>query len=105
MKIRTQSLYIRTRWLKQPMQSGAYRTWLIDRGSLTQRLQVKSKHFNVRALILNRAKPQIDEAKILNIPIGTVRSRLHRARALLKDSLATYAKSKGYGADTLSDLD
>jgi RNA polymerase sigma-70 factor (ECF subfamily) len=35
-------------------------------------------------------------ARILNIPIGTVRSRLHRARALLKDSLATYAKSKGY---------
>ena len=68
MKIRTQSLYIRTRWLKQPIQSGAYRTWLIDRGSLTQRLQAKSKHFNVRALRLNRGKPQIDEAKILKIP-------------------------------------
>lgn len=68
MKIRTQSLYIRTRWIKQPMHSGAYRTWLIDRGSLTQRLQAKSQHFNVRALRLNRTKPQIDEAKILKIP-------------------------------------
>jgi chorismate--pyruvate lyase len=67
-KIRSQSPSIRTRWLKQPIQSGAYRTWLIDRGSLTQRLQAKSRYFNVRALRLNRAKPQMDEAKILNIP-------------------------------------
>jgi RNA polymerase sigma-70 factor (ECF subfamily) len=35
-------------------------------------------------------------AKILDIPIGTVRSRLHRARALLKDKLSEYAKEMGY---------
>lgn len=35
-------------------------------------------------------------AKILDIPIGTVRSRLHRARALLKTKLVSYAKAKGY---------
>ena len=35
-------------------------------------------------------------AKILDIPIGTVRSRLHRARALLKEKLSAYAKSMGY---------
>ena len=35
-------------------------------------------------------------ARILNIPIGTVRSRLHRARAILKENLASYAKTKGY---------
>lgn len=35
-------------------------------------------------------------AKILDIPIGTVRSRLHRARNLLKDKLRTYAKTMGY---------
>jgi RNA polymerase sigma-70 factor (ECF subfamily) len=34
-------------------------------------------------------------AKILDIPIGTVRSRLHRARNLLKEKLSEYAKSKG----------
>ncbi|MCU0418256.1 MAG: sigma-70 family RNA polymerase sigma factor [Cyclobacteriaceae bacterium] len=35
-------------------------------------------------------------AKILDIPIGTVRSRLHRARALLKEKLSHYAKEMGY---------
>ena len=35
-------------------------------------------------------------AKILDIPIGTVRSRLHRARNLLKEKLAAYASSMGY---------
>jgi RNA polymerase sigma-70 factor (ECF subfamily) len=35
-------------------------------------------------------------AKIVDIPIGTVRSRLHRARNMLKDKLKSYAESKGY---------
>jgi RNA polymerase sigma factor (sigma-70 family) len=35
-------------------------------------------------------------AKILDIPIGTVRSRLHRARNLLKDKLKRYASTMGY---------
>ncbi len=34
-------------------------------------------------------------AKIVDIPIGTVRSRLHRARNMLKDQLRDYAKTKG----------
>ena len=35
-------------------------------------------------------------SKILDIPIGTVRSRLHRARNMLKEKLASYAKEMGY---------
>ncbi len=35
-------------------------------------------------------------AKILDIPIGTVRSRLHRARNLLKEKLGNYAQGLGY---------
>lgn len=35
-------------------------------------------------------------AEIVNIPIGTVRSRLHRARKILQDELFGYAKLNGY---------
>jgi len=35
-------------------------------------------------------------ALILDVPIGTIRSRLHRARNLLRDMLKKYAGSMGY---------
>lgn len=35
-------------------------------------------------------------AKIIDIPVGTVRSRLHRGRNLLKERLEKYAISMGY---------
>jgi len=35
-------------------------------------------------------------SKIIDIPLGTVRSRLYRARNMLKDKLKDYAKSMGY---------
>jgi RNA polymerase sigma-70 factor (ECF subfamily) len=37
-----------------------------------------------------------DIAEILNIPVGTVMSRLHRGRSLLRTKLIKYAKTKGY---------
>jgi len=35
-------------------------------------------------------------AKIIDIPIGTVRSRLHRSRNMLKEKLKQYAESLGF---------
>jgi len=35
-------------------------------------------------------------AKIVNVPVGTIRSRLHRARNVLKSKLWSYATEMGY---------
>jgi RNA polymerase sigma-70 factor (ECF subfamily) len=37
-------------------------------------------------------------AEILSVPIGTVRSRLFRARRLLQEDLLVYAQDAGFGA-------
>ena len=37
-------------------------------------------------------------AKTLGVPIGTVMSRLHRARKMMRAELASYANSRGIGA-------
>jgi len=38
-------------------------------------------------------------ANMLDVPIGTIRSRLHRGRNLLKAQLMEYAQERGYHAD------
>ncbi|MFD2531301.1 sigma-70 family RNA polymerase sigma factor [Gracilimonas halophila] len=38
-------------------------------------------------------------ANMLDVPIGTIRSRLHRGRNLLKTELLEYAKTRGYTGD------
>jgi len=41
-------------------------------------------------------------AEIMEVPTGTVMSRLHRGRKLLKESLTTYAKERGFSVDKKS---
>ncbi len=38
-------------------------------------------------------------AEIMEVPTGTVMSRLHRGRKILRESLAAYAKERGFSSD------
>jgi len=76
-KILPVSFYQRARWLMQPMNSGAYGPWLIERGSLTKRLQSKTRHFKINPLSVHDGLPYLDESILL----GLVPHRL----ALLRD--------------------
>lgn len=40
-------------------------------------------------------------AEFMRVPIGTIRSRIHRGRKMLADRLAHHAKSLGYGVNTV----
>lgn len=59
---------VRSRWLNKPVASYLYDDWLIDKGSLTKRLQQRYANFSVRALEVKYAKPLEDEAVLLCSP-------------------------------------
>ena len=67
MKALVKTFSTRSRWLKKPVNSGAYRHWLIDSGSLTRRLQLRCRDFCVKPIKLYNAKPQADEVLLLNL--------------------------------------
>jgi chorismate--pyruvate lyase len=59
------------------MNSGSYRHWLTDPGSLTRRLQSLTDDFYVRPSRHQYAKAQVDEAQLLGLP--------RRQHALLRE--------------------
>jgi RNA polymerase sigma-70 factor (ECF subfamily) len=64
---------------------------------LTRAINQLPVDFRTAIILCDLEDFKYDEiAKILDIPIGTVRSRLHRARNMLKDMLKEYAKTLGY---------
>lgn len=70
----------RARWLKVPVQSQAYRNWLIEADSLTARLQKRYADFFVKAVVVAKQKPFAEEARLMNIP---VRQRVQIREVLL----------------------
>jgi chorismate--pyruvate lyase len=77
MKIRPSPFPVRNSWQPKPSGSGAYRHWLVDDGSLTQRLKASCRDFSVQHVRQRRARPLPDEAMLLKM-------RPHE-RALLRE--------------------
>lgn len=77
MKIRPSPFPVCNSWLPKPSGSGAYRHWLVDDGSLTQRLKASCRHFSVERIRQRWARPLPDEAVLLEL-------RPHE-RALLRE--------------------
>ena len=77
MRIPTSPFPLRRAWLPRPPGSGAYRHWLVDDGSLTQRLRAHCSCFTVEHVRQRRARPLPDEALLLRL-------RPHQ-RALLRE--------------------
>ena len=64
---------------------------------ITQALNSLPVNFKTAILLCDIEGFSYEEiANIVDIPIGTVRSRLHRARKMLKDKLKAYAESMGF---------
>lgn len=64
---------------------------------ITQALQALPEGFRTVLILSDIESMTYEEiAEVLDIPIGTVRSRLHRARKILHDRLYFYAKEKGF---------
>lgn len=55
----------RTHWLKTPLLSHPYRSWLVHQGSLTKRLQSRYADFSVQPVSLHYARPNREEAELL----------------------------------------
>lgn len=65
---------------------------------VSQALSNLSDDFRVVVLLDLEDFTYEEIANIINIPIGTVRSRLHRARKILAEKLREYAENQGYSA-------
>lgn len=77
MQKRSSPFPIHAVWLPKPPGSGAYRHWLVHRGSLTQRLRAHCHRFAVEGVRQQWARPLPDESLLLKM-------RSHE-RALLRE--------------------
>lgn len=67
MRNRFKHIPVRSAWPSRPVGSGAFRPWLLDRGSLTQRLRARSMAFSVQGVSQRWAHPHPDEARLLGL--------------------------------------
>jgi RNA polymerase sigma-70 factor (ECF subfamily) len=80
------------------MEDIMYRDMLDDQ--VTRALQRLPEDFRTVVLLCDVEGFTYEEiANMLDVPIGTIRSRLHRGRNLLRAELTDYADKKGYNKD------
>ncbi len=70
---------------------------------VTLAINTLSEHFRTVILLDLEDFTYEEIAVILDIPIGTVRSRLHRARNILAKKLQMYGRSLGYNVQDNED--
>ena len=74
-------------WRRRPIGADARtRRWLLDRGSLTQRIQSRSKQFRVELMSLELAGPNRDESGLIDV--GGSHACVIREVALHSDGVA-----------------
>ena len=80
------------------MEDILYRDMLDDQ--ITRALQRLPEYFRTVVLLCDVEGFTYEEiANMLDVPIGTIRSRLHRGRNLLRVELEEYADKRGYNKD------
>ena len=80
------------------MEDILYRDMLDDQ--ITRALQRLPEDFRTVVLLCDVEGFTYEEiANMLDVPIGTIRSRLHRGRNLLRVELEEYADKRGYNKD------
>lgn len=77
-----------------------YQAKLVDREIIDALTALPEEYRSTLLLVDIEDLTYEDAARVLGCPIGTVRSRLSRARRLLQTALKDYARERGYIRDT-----
>jgi len=95
-KVNFDDLFEKKEWTKTSLSSKDYYLNLMG-DEVTLALNALPMDFRTVILLCDLEDFSYEEiSKILEIPIGTVRSRLHRARNMLKKMLKNYGSALGY---------
>lgn len=91
-KIKRQPTISRYRWLRKPIASGPYQTWLTGVESLTSRLQMTFADFSVCTLSMRIGKPFVDELSQMRM-VSRQRAWLRNVQLMGNGNAVVFAHS------------